>query len=77
MSETSETVLTFRDLKQLKGWPFSSQYTAKLIKAGKFPKPFKATVPGKVNLWLARDIDAFMAAKGRPPAPTPSEEEPS
>ena len=65
MSESkSDTVLTFRDLKLLKRWPFSREWTWKLIKTGQFPKPFKMEA-GRMNLWRESDIDAYLAERAK------------
>ena len=59
-------VLTFRELKTLKKWPFSRGHTRRLVRSGKFPKPFKASDgPSSSNLWLESEIDAYLAERNK------------
>jgi predicted DNA-binding transcriptional regulator AlpA len=53
-------VLTFKDLKERKGWKITAVHTRRLILAGKFPRPFKTGEAG-LNYWLESDIDAYLA----------------
>jgi hypothetical protein len=62
---SDEAFLTFKELKRRKRWPFTPQYTNKLVRAGKFPRPFKAIEGGRVSLWRESDIDAYMAQRSR------------
>ena len=55
-----DRVLTFRDLKEKKGWPYTAVHTQRLVKAGKIPKPFKTGSSG-FNLWLESEIDRYLA----------------
>ena len=55
-----DRVLTFEDLAS-KGWPHGRTQTWRLVKAGKFPKPFKYHDAGRRNYWLEADVDAFFA----------------
>jgi predicted DNA-binding transcriptional regulator AlpA len=58
---TPQKVYTFKTLKIERGWPYSRQHTARLIKAGRFPEPKKA--PGGVlNIWTDEQIDAYYAS---------------
>ena len=51
-------LLIFEDLKTLKGIPFSRQHIHRLVKTGRFPKPFKASGgPFGVNAWDESVID--------------------
>jgi len=57
---TGDTVLTFADLKARKHWPYSRETTWRMVREGRFPKPFK--VEGGVrNLWLESTVDKFLA----------------
>jgi hypothetical protein len=53
--------LTFKQLKVEKGWPYSRQYTHRLIREGKIPRPKKRPDGGAINLWDEAEIDAFFA----------------
>jgi predicted DNA-binding transcriptional regulator AlpA len=55
--------LTFADLKDLKGWPYSRQHTHKLIRAGHFPAPEKLYEGGQINVWDEATVDAHLASK--------------
>ena len=58
-------VLTFKDLKEKKKWPFTADYTRQLVRKGRFPKPFKAAQGTGFNLWLESDVDAFLSERAR------------
>lgn len=61
---SEESFLTFRDLKERKKWPFTPEHTRRLVRAGKFPKPFKASGgEGGQNLWRESDVDKYMAER--------------
>ena len=64
---TGDTVLTFSDLKTRKHWPYSRETTWRMVKEGRFPKPFKME-GGVRNLWLESTVDKFLAdrANDRP-----------
>ena len=47
-------MLTFKDLKDLKGWPYSRQHTHKLIRAGHFPSPEKLYEGGLIRVVRGR-----------------------
>ncbi len=53
-------MLRFRDLNAL-GVPHNQGYVCKLIKAGKFPQPFK-DIEGNV-LWPKEKIETWVAAR--------------
>jgi len=55
----SSRLLTFRELKSVKGWPHSRQYTSKLVKDGKIPVPKKRPGGGSLNVWSEAEWDAF------------------
>ena len=65
MTTDDDRVLTFRDLKEKKGWPYTAVHTSRLVKAGKIPKPFKTGDAGGLNLWLESDIDAYLAGRAK------------
>jgi predicted DNA-binding transcriptional regulator AlpA len=54
-------LLSFDDLRQHKGWPYSKVHTWRLIKAGKFPHPKKLGLGknGK-NTWTEDEYDAAL-----------------
>lgn len=60
MSNAPRRLYTFKDLKPIKGWPYSRGHTTRLIKAGKFPKPKKAP-GGNLNIWTDEQIEAYYA----------------
>lgn len=53
--------LTFKDLKERKGWPYSRQHTHKLVAAGHFPAPDKLYEGGLINVWDEKVVDAYLA----------------
>jgi prophage regulatory protein len=56
-------LLQYRDLKA-KGVDYSKIHVWRLIKAGRFPKPFKLTdSPGARNYWDEREIDTFITSR--------------
>lgn len=57
-----DRVLTFKDLKTQKGWPYTAEHTRRLALEGKVPKPFKTRGIG-LNLWLNSEIDAYLAGQ--------------
>jgi predicted DNA-binding transcriptional regulator AlpA len=61
----AERVLTFEDLAA-KGWPHTRMHTHRLVKEGKFPKPFKAHEGGRRNMWLEADVDEYLSKRARP-----------
>jgi len=59
-----DRVLTFKDLKEKKGWPYTAVHTQRLVRAGKIPRPFKTGETG-LNLWMESDIDAYLAGRAK------------
>jgi predicted DNA-binding transcriptional regulator AlpA len=59
---SARRILTFRELKPRKGWPYSRQHTHRLIRAGRFPRPRKLPGGGLFNIWDEDVIDAFLAS---------------
>jgi len=57
-------ILTFPDLKA-KGVDFSAMHIWRLVRAGRFPKPFKLGVDRKYsrNFWDEAEVDAFLASR--------------
>jgi len=57
------TILDRNDLVE-RGIDFSRDHLRRLIKQGRFPKPFKVS-PGDSGklFWRAEDIEAFVAAR--------------
>jgi predicted DNA-binding transcriptional regulator AlpA len=56
--------LTFKELKEKKGWPYTAVHTRRLWLAGKVPRPFKTGEAGK-NLWLESEIDAYLSGRAQ------------
>ena len=65
MTTSDDRVLTFKELKTKKGWPYTAVHTARLVKDGKIPKPFKSSDDGGLNLWLESEIDAYLAGRAK------------
>jgi prophage regulatory protein len=63
-------LVTFKQLRLVYGIPFSPQHVGRLQRAGKFPLRRKI---GKLNFWLADEIEAWIAALPIQ-RPRPSEE---
>jgi predicted DNA-binding transcriptional regulator AlpA len=59
-----DRVLTFKDLKEKKGWPYTAVHTQRLVKQGLVPRPFKTGETG-LNLWMESDIDAYLAGRAK------------
>ena len=55
-------ILTFEELRPVKGITFSRQWVRKLVEDGKFPAPIK---PGNAGLngWIDSEIDDWIKAK--------------
>lgn len=56
---SGNNVLTFKDLRDKKGLNYTRQHVARMVKEGRFPKPFKLE-RGAVNYWRESAIDAFI-----------------
>jgi predicted DNA-binding transcriptional regulator AlpA len=69
-------LLVFRGLKTIKGIPYSRQHIHRLIKDGRFPKPFKPNGgPCGVNAWDESAIDQHQEhCKKRAMPGTPGED---
>jgi prophage regulatory protein len=53
-------LLVFKELKTIKGIPYSRQHIHRLIKDGRFPKPLKPNGgPCGVNAWDESTIDQY------------------
>jgi predicted DNA-binding transcriptional regulator AlpA len=53
--------LSYPELRALKGIAYTRQHLARLIKAGRFPKPVK--FPGGHRIgWIEEELDAMQAA---------------
>jgi predicted DNA-binding transcriptional regulator AlpA len=55
----SRRLLTFRDLKLIKGIKFSRQWLDKLIAKGKFPRPIRPG-GGTHKAWFEHEIDQYL-----------------
>jgi predicted DNA-binding transcriptional regulator AlpA len=60
-------MLTRRDLRRVKGIPYSRQHIVRLINEGKFPKPDGRTAdrPTAPLFWFEHRIDEYL--RGLPP----------
>jgi prophage regulatory protein len=61
MSKTLEQRLIGEDELRKKGIKYSRSQRARLMRAGKFPKPVKGVA--KANAWVESEIDALIAAR--------------
>jgi predicted DNA-binding transcriptional regulator AlpA len=52
-------ILSRRDLAQKKGIPWSREHIRRMVKAGKFPAPFKLTDGGR-NFWSEEAVDRWL-----------------
>jgi len=52
-------LLSFSELRSLKGIPFSRVWILKLVQMGKFPRPVKPG-GGGINAWFEDEIDAYL-----------------
>jgi len=52
--------LTFEDLKQHYGIPYSRVHTGRLVRAGRFPKSFSFG-DGRRRFWLKSEVEQFIA----------------
>jgi predicted DNA-binding transcriptional regulator AlpA len=53
-------LLTFPELKTVKGIPYSRQHVNRLVKLGRFPRPFKPNGgPTGINAWDEAVIDQY------------------
>jgi predicted DNA-binding transcriptional regulator AlpA len=53
-------LLSFAELKELKGIPFSRVWVLKLVQAGKFPRPVKPG-GGGINAWFEDEVDEYLS----------------
>ena len=58
-------ILTFRDLKPVKGISHSKTHINRLIRQKKFPRPFKPYGERGINAWDEAVIDEFLEAAKR------------
>ena len=65
------SVLTFKDLKDKKGLNYTRQHVARMVREGRFPKPFKLE-RGAVNYWRESAIDAFINERAEAAEKEPS-----
>ena len=52
-------LLTFKELKRLKGIPYCRDHLRRKVKAGEFPKPIQVG-PGRIA-WIEEEVDAKLA----------------
>lgn len=60
---SDERFLSYKDLVERKQWPFSRDHTRRLVREGKFPKPFKTSGEFGRNVWRESDVDAWLEQK--------------
>ena len=56
-------IITFKDLKTLKGIPFSREHLRRLEAAGKFPKRIRLTDGGDYYGYVEKEIDEYLAVR--------------
>jgi prophage regulatory protein len=56
-------VMSYKELRLVKGIPHSRQWLAKLVKAGKFPAPMK--IGERANGYIEAEVDAWMDARAK------------
>jgi predicted DNA-binding transcriptional regulator AlpA len=56
-------IITFKDLKTLKGIPFSREHLRRLEASGRFPKRVRLTEGGDYYGYLEKEIDEYLAAR--------------
>jgi prophage regulatory protein len=54
-------LLSFGELKRLKGIPYSKAHLHRLVRDGKFPRPIK--IGENRNAWIEEEVDAHIEAK--------------
>jgi predicted DNA-binding transcriptional regulator AlpA len=68
MEQQRLRVLRLRDLASQKGISFGRDYLYRLVRAGKFPQPFK--LGEGVNAWMENEIDAWILERAQHRGPT-------
>jgi prophage regulatory protein len=61
VEEAGMRLLSFVELKTVKGIAYSKAHLHRLIKIGKFPRPIK--IGENRNAWIEEEIDAHIEAK--------------
>jgi prophage regulatory protein len=61
--ETTVRIITFKELKALKGIPFSREHLRRLEAAGKFPKRVRLAEGGDSYGYLEKEIDDYLTAR--------------
>jgi predicted DNA-binding transcriptional regulator AlpA len=56
-------IITFKDLKTLKGIPFSREHLRRLEAVGKFPKRVRLTEGGDYYGYVEKELDEYLAAR--------------
>jgi prophage regulatory protein len=56
-------IITFKDLKALKGIPFSREHLRRLEAAGKLPKRIRLTEGGDYYGYVEKEIDEYLAVR--------------
>lgn len=56
-------LITFKELKPLKGIPFSREHLRRLEAVGKFPKRVRLAEGGDYYGYMEKEIDEYIAAR--------------
>lgn len=56
-------IITFKELRPLKGIPFSREHLRRLEADGKFPKRVRLAEGGDYYGYLEKEIDEYLAAR--------------
>ena len=56
-------LITFKELKPLKGIPFSREHLRRLEAAGKFPKRIRIAEGGDAYGYVEKEIDEYLVAR--------------
>ena len=56
-------IITFKDLRPLKGIPFSREHLRRLEAVGKFPKRVRLTEGGDYYGYIEKELDEYLASR--------------
>jgi predicted DNA-binding transcriptional regulator AlpA len=63
MRKSTVRIITFKELRPLKGIPFSREHLRRLEADGKFPKRVRLAEGGDYYGYLEKEIDEYLAAR--------------